>query len=150
MHPSNASAVQRRRTCFGEVDAIPNRVLLFAMPPLLQDILELLLRDVPGVELLVDAPGTSLTTAASATSADVVIAEESAASPEAVCALLELRPHTRALAVAHDGRTGVLYELRPHRRVIGDLSPEALRAGIGPRVPYPQDAFSDFSPRAAP
>lgn len=131
------------------VVSTPDRVLLFAIPPLLRDILDRLLRDVPGVNLLISVPGTTMSGAAIASEADVVIAEESVASPGAVCAMLERRPHTRALAVSHDGRTGVLYELRPHRHAIGDLSTEALLAGIATQAPCLQ-LLSEPSARPTP
>ena len=126
-----------------------NRVLLFAIPPLLRDILDQLLSDVPGVDLVIAATEGSMSGAAIVGEADVVIADESVASPDAVCALLERRPRTRALAVSHDGRTGVLYELRPQRRAIGELSIESLLAGIARPASCPQ-LLSEPSPRPAP
>jgi hypothetical protein len=134
----------------GAVAAKPNRVLLFAMPPLLRDILASLLADLPGIELLQRAHRGSLLDAAIATDADVVIAEESTASPEEVGDLLELRPLTRALAVAHDGRAGVLYELRPHRHVIGELSVDSVLAAMTPRLPIPQQLLFEPSTRPTP
>jgi hypothetical protein len=127
----------------------PNRVLLFAMPPLLHDIFDRLLSDVPGVQLIAGARDATLSGAAIAARADVVIAEESAASADEVCALLQHRPRTRALAVSHDGRTGVLYELRPQRFPIGDLSLDVVLAGIAPRASC-QQLLREPSPRPTP
>jgi hypothetical protein len=121
------------------------------MPPLLRDILEQLLRGTPGVELL---PGnmiaTSLVEAAELADADIVIADEAAAQPDDVCALLELRPSTRALSVAHDGRTGVLFELRPHRHLIGDLSADAIRHAVRLGPPCAERLQPDRPPRQVP
>jgi uncharacterized NAD(P)/FAD-binding protein YdhS len=109
----------------------PRRVLLLAMPPLLHDIFDQLLRDVPGVTLVAaDTSAPSLADAAMRADADVVIAGEQATEPDQVCALLQRHPHARMLSVTHDGRSGVLVELRPHRHVIGDLSPEAVLAAV--------------------
>jgi hypothetical protein len=134
----------------GVVTAKPSRVLLFAMPPLLRDILARLLADLPDTQLLPGAQRGGLKDATIAADADVVIAEESAASPEEVGVLLELRPLTRALAVSHDGRAGVLYELRPHRHVIGELSVDSVVAAIGPRRSLPQQLLFETSTRPTP
>lgn len=40
--------------------------------------------------------------------------------------LLLRRPRLKVLAIAHDGRTGSLYELRPRRVPLGELSADTL------------------------
>ncbi|HEX8159630.1 MAG TPA: hypothetical protein VF526_19790 [Solirubrobacteraceae bacterium] len=103
----------------------------------MHDIFDQLLSDVPGVALLAaDASAASLADAATRADADIVIAAEHAAQPDEVCRLLQRRPHTRTLSVTHDGRSGVLVELRPHRHVIGDLSPDAVLAALEAERPY--------------
>jgi hypothetical protein len=45
--------------------------------------------------------------------------------------LLLQQPQLKVVAVEDDGRTGVLYELRPQRVPLGELSAAALRNAIG-------------------
>jgi chemotaxis response regulator CheB len=134
----------------GAVAATSSRVLLFAMQPLLRDILQKPLTELPGIELVSHERPGRLADAAIATRADVVIADESAASPEDVGLLLEARPLTRALAVSHDGRSGVLYELRPQRHAIGDLSVESVLAAMTPPPSFPQQLVHESAPRPTP
>ena len=101
------------------------------MPRLLDDILGSLFSDDPGVSVLRCPPGaTSLAEAAAISDADIVIAAEQDARPSDVSALLNGMPQARVLTVTEDGQTGVLYELRPHRRMIGELSGDAVRSAI--------------------
>jgi len=106
-------------------------VLICSVPRLLDDILAALFSEDTGVTVVRCPPGvTSLPDAAALTEADVVIAAEQDAGPREVSALLERVPHVRALAVADDARTGLLYELHPRRRLIDELSAESVRAAI--------------------
>lgn len=121
------------------------------MAPMLHDIFDQLLRGVPGVKLFAgDASATSLVDATVLVNADIVIADEHCTQPDDVCALLERRPHTRALSVTHDGRTGVLFELRPHRHLIGDLSRDAVLAAVSPVRPCAERLEPDRPPRPVP
>ncbi len=107
------------------------RVLIFPMPRLLHDILRHLVSEIPGVETIDCAdPAGGIAEAAVRSRADVVIAEQADAGPEQACALFERMPRSRALAVSHDGQGGVIYELRPQRRAIGELSPNTVRAAV--------------------
>jgi hypothetical protein len=118
------------------------------MPRLLDDIIGSLFRDDAGVVLVSCPPGvTSMVDAAAITDADVVIAAEQDAGPREVSVLLARMPRARALTVADEGRSGVLYELRPYRRTIGELSAANVRSTIhqaGRRA----ELF--FEPRPAP
>jgi hypothetical protein len=101
------------------------------MPRLLNDILGSLFADDAGVALLSCPPGaTSLSGAAAMTDPDVVIAAEHDAGPSEVSSLLQRSPQVRVLTVTDNGRSGILYELRPHRRTIGELSADAVRSTI--------------------
>jgi hypothetical protein len=101
------------------------------MPRLLDDILGSLLRDEAGVAVVHCPPGaSSLAEAAAMTDPDVVIAAEQDTGVSEVSALLKRHPQACALTVSDDGHSGVLYELRPHRRAIGELSAEAVRSTI--------------------
>lgn len=126
------------------------RVLIFSMPRLLDDILGSFFSDDAGVTVMSCPPGvTSMADAATMIDADVVIAAERDAGPREISYLLERMPHTRALTVADDGHTGVLYELRPHRRLIGELSADSVRSTIR-QAGRRGEHFFESEPRPAP
>ena len=50
--------------------------------------------------------------------------------PEAGLRLFDEHPSVRVLCVSADGRRTFLYELRPHRVPIGEVSPEELVAAM--------------------
>jgi hypothetical protein len=60
--------------------------------------------------------------------ADVLITGEN--EPGAVLPLLERQPRLKVLAVAHDGESAWLYELRPVLVPMGHLSPASLVAAV--------------------
>lgn len=71
--------------------------------------------------------------AATVTQADadvVVLGLRDAELPSEYAALLDARPQTRLLGVSGDGRRAFLYELRPYRSALGEVSPEALVEAI--------------------
>ena len=78
----------------------------------------------------------SLLMAVGRTAADVVIlglTREEEARAEDVHAydvLLYTYPRLKVLAVTGSGRHAILYELRPHRTALGNVSPEALLAAV--------------------
>jgi DNA-binding NarL/FixJ family response regulator len=62
---------------------------------------------------------------------DVVICGTSTPEePEAPNQLLVRAPHVKVLMLATSGRRAVMYEFRPHRTPLGDVSPESLREAI--------------------
>ncbi|MFC8130900.1 hypothetical protein [Streptomyces sp. NPDC057302] len=61
-------------------------------------------------------------------------ADPSAVPPSLVRLLLD-HPHLRILVVEGDGRTGSLWELRPHRIALGELSPHQLIRAVGEHPP---------------
>jgi hypothetical protein len=104
------------------------------MPRLLNDILDRLLTGAPEVAVLQGPlPGEDVVQAAVRVDADVVIAAERSIADAAICGLLAARARTRLLTISHDGSRGVLYELRPHRKPIGELSREVVLESIRPR-----------------
>jgi hypothetical protein len=121
------------------------------MPRLLHDILRQLLADVDEVEL-VDPPATNagIVETAAQTHADLVIATEADAGPREATSLLARMPTTRALAVSHDGRSGVVYELRPVRRPLGELSAATLRQVVRATTPSFEQLLAEPTPRPAP
>ncbi len=56
----------------------------------------------------------------------VVLALEDSELPEDCGRLLHAHPRMRVLGVASDGRRGFLYELRPLKAPLGELSPQGL------------------------
>jgi hypothetical protein len=85
----------------------------------------------PDIEIA-DGSGepADLIEAAERSGAEFVIAGAGRFAPDEVSALLNLHPGVKVLALSESGRQGLLYELRPHRVPIGDLSPDALLATI--------------------
>lgn len=118
------------------------------MPQLLDHILDSVFADDAEVTLLRAPAGVdSVAEAVTLTEPDVVIVAERRAGPHELDDLLRLAPHAQALTVADDARTAVLYELRPHRRLLGELSPASIRSAVhGAR--RRNDLF--FEPRPAP
>jgi hypothetical protein len=62
--------------------------------------------------------------------ADVLIVGADYANAEAMCDLLEQHPKLKALAVDNGGHSGDLYEWRPQRTHLGELSPDSLLVAI--------------------
>jgi DNA-binding NarL/FixJ family response regulator len=60
----------------------------------------------------------------------VVVGLPDAELPAQYASLLGARPQTRLLGVSGDGRRAFLYELRPHRTALGEVSPQALVEAI--------------------
>jgi hypothetical protein len=127
------------------------RVVIYPMPRLLHDILHQLLGELEGVELVdVSRDAGDLAAAASRAEADVVIAGEADAAPPAVGSLLDQVPRARALVVSHDGSSGVVYELRPVRRPLGELSAATLRQVVRAATPSFELLLAEPIPRPAP
>jgi hypothetical protein len=70
--------------------------------------------------------GGDLAASMRAAAADALIVREDSCDEDEIRGLLVERPGARVLAIAPTGASGSLYELRPHRVHLGDLSPQAL------------------------
>ena len=104
----------------------PTRILLVGTPGLLRDIVRELVASCVGAEvvgLLDDVTG--LSDFVRALEPDVVIVGD-VEDAAAVRAFLARRARPRTLVIARDGTTTFLYELRPFRTDLGELSPEGL------------------------
>jgi hypothetical protein len=106
------------------------RIVLVDMPRLLRDIVRTAatderLRVVREYERPVD-----LLEAVERDGARVVVAGAATHGVEGVGRLLTAHPEVKVLAIGEDGRDTALWELRPHQRRLGELSPAALRAAI--------------------
>ena len=97
------------------------------MPPLLREIVRDAVEREADLELvreLDDAP--DVTDALERDRADFVIVGSDAAATGSVASLVAAQQGMRALELRADGRESVLYELRPHRVPLGEISAEAL------------------------
>ncbi|MEY2394032.1 MAG: hypothetical protein QOF94_377 [Acidobacteriaceae bacterium] len=76
--------------------------------------------------------------AAQSTGADVIlIGQKAKETREQFEELLLRRPRLKVLTIADDGKTGSLYELRPQRIPLGEVSAELLCATIRGPQPLP-------------
>ena len=64
------------------------------------------------------------------TAPDIVIAGQDPAVIVAAERLLERFPRLRVLEVVGDGRSASVYELRPSREFVGDISPDSLLCAV--------------------
>jgi len=80
-------------------------------------------------------PGVNLLAALWAARPDIVILglDDASAGPVSQ-RLLSLWPDLKVMGVSADGRSGCLYELRPHRVPLGDLSAHGLVEAIRQRA----------------
>jgi DNA-binding NarL/FixJ family response regulator len=101
------------------------RVLLLEVPRLLRDILEQAIQVNGECELVKDLDATA--TPGDRMPPDVVIlgltAEEDATI---VPALFARWPHAEVMTVMQQGDAATLYEVRPKRRVLGEMSPNEI------------------------
>ena len=115
-----------------ETDRI--RVVLVEVTGLTRDVVKGILAEAPDIELLGEVSMWNFGGADAPAGADVAILAGSGGSlTERAHELLKLRPLLRILAIGEGGREGSLYELRPHRTPLGELSShvllEAVRTG---------------------
>ena len=108
------------------------RVLLAEMPRILRDVFKQVVADQSDMDVvgeLFDPFGLLL--AAGQTRADVVILGLHNSEFPGICShLLSEYPHIKILGVTEDGRRACLYELRPQKIPVGEVSPEGLLAAI--------------------
>lgn len=101
------------------------------MSPLLREIVrETLVRE-PDLEVVAEhAADVDLSSAVESADADFVIVGSEALAHACVRSVVAADLGVRALELHEDGKEGVLYELRPHRVSLGEISPEALLHAI--------------------
>ncbi len=112
--------------------ATRTRVLLWDMPTMMHDIiLQLLMRE-SGFQVAAPADKTStLLDASKKYRPDVIVTSfgEGGANTAYTDLLLEC-PRVKVLDIRSDGRNGYLYQLRPERKRLGEVSPESLVTAI--------------------
>jgi DNA-binding NarL/FixJ family response regulator len=104
----------------------PTRIVLIDMSPLLREIIREALVPEPDLEVVAEHEGAvDLRAAVERDAADFVIFGDDA-SDDSVRSLVTASGGVRAIEVRSDGRESVLYELRPHRVSLGEISSETL------------------------
>ena len=98
------------------------------MPRVLRDIVVAALVDEPDLEIVGGHGGTLRQTVASSQAVFVIAGADYDFAE--VARVLDERPRLRVLAVAGHGREAFLYELRPTRTPLGEVSPRAIVEAI--------------------
>jgi hypothetical protein len=100
------------------------------MAPLLREIIrEAIVRE-PDLDLVAEHDAADVRAAVEQDDPDFIIVGEDAAAEQDVRSLVGARRGLRALEVQSDGRESVLYELRPHRIPLGEISADTLVRAI--------------------
>lgn len=126
----------------------PVRVLLLEMPQLLRGLLEHAVQTHSDCTLLSDARPTLDILLQPAPPPDVVIVGLATASDAPIVPALFARwPEAQIMTVSSSGEGGVVYEMRPHQRILGEMSPaeivetlwDAVRQRRGPVKQHGRD-----------
>ena len=97
------------------------------MPLLLREIVRETLAREPDLDIVAEHDASAdLRAAVERDGAHFVIVGSEATADAAVHSLVAADLGVRALEVQSDGKESVLYELRPHRVPLGEISPETL------------------------
>jgi DNA-binding NarL/FixJ family response regulator len=100
------------------------------MSPLLREIVrEIIVRE-PDLEIVAEHESADVGEAVQRDDPDFVIVGPEAATDERVRSLVGAGLGLRALEVRSDGKESVLYELRPHRIALGEISSDTLLRAI--------------------
>jgi DNA-binding NarL/FixJ family response regulator len=103
------------------------RIVLIDMSPLLREIVRETLAREPDLLVVGEhEAGVDVAATVERDEADFVIVGSEATASAGVSSLVGGGRRLRALELHDDGREGVLYELRPHRVSLGEISPGAL------------------------
>jgi DNA-binding NarL/FixJ family response regulator len=101
------------------------RIVLIDMPPLLRDVVRNAIAGQPDLDVVAERSVADLGAAVEEDDPDFVIVGTGSASAS-VRAVVRPRGGVRVLELHSDGRESVLYELRPHRVSLGEISSETL------------------------
>ena len=121
----------------------PVRILLVAIPPMLEDVVRQVVAEQTDMEIVGEvAGGVDVLLDAGQTGAELVIVVLGDSELPGVCShLLDEYPHIKVLGLTRDGRSAFVYESRPQTVVSGEVSVQGLRNMI-------RSAFSSkFLPR---
>jgi DNA-binding NarL/FixJ family response regulator len=108
------------------------RRILVLGPPFLRSLVQEIVADADDVEVVgeLDGDGELLEAAVRTDAGFVIVAVGDPASSEVQLDLLAHRPLTKVLALAGEGRDAVLWELRPERALLGEISSDRLLSAI--------------------
>ncbi len=103
------------------------RIVLIDMSPLIREIVREALAREPDLDLVAEhGADVDVRAAIERDDADFVIVGSDATAHAAVRSVVAADRGFRALELHADGKESVLYELRPHRVSLGEISPETL------------------------
>jgi DNA-binding NarL/FixJ family response regulator len=104
------------------------RIVLVDMPPLLREIVRDTLAREPDLDVVAEHEAdVDVRGAVGETDVDfLIVGAEATTARMGVASLVGAQRGIRAIEVQSDGRESVLYELRPHRVSLGEMSPETL------------------------
>jgi len=106
-------------------------ILLLDMPRMLAGLVRAAVARDETLEVVGDVTEEQAAAAIAATHADLVIVGGGSAMPPLSCrAMFDVQPHLTVLAMIGNGREGTIWELAPHRIVLGELSPDILLAAM--------------------
>ena len=108
----------------------PSKIVLVDLPRITREIIEQAVGAEPDMQTVDDlADAASLPEAIARSEPDFVISGRDYEFAE-VCSILNRRPRLRMLVVVEDGREATLYELRPTRTPLGEVSPQTIVEAI--------------------
>lgn len=103
------------------------RVLIGGVPQLLHEIIAATLSAEKGIRVVSAAPGETVLDVLARTPVDAVVVDLAGPyGPAEIDEILAVHPRLRLFGIADGGRSGFLFELRPHREALGELSPRQL------------------------
>lgn len=102
------------------------------------DLLEHVVAKDPALSVVGTSDDANLATEARRTRADVlVVAQKAPDERDGLASLLHSRPRMKVVTIVASGESGALYELRPHRTAITEITTQSLSEAIrdppGPR-----------------
>ncbi len=120
------SPCRSRARCEGSLDEI--RILLVNIQGILGDVIKSVLRTCQDMTVVSDSlDSADVQALVDRTGADVVVCQfDDDAAAEVANGMFARHRRVKVIAVRDDGRRAVLWELRPQRSVLGDLSPALL------------------------
>jgi chemotaxis response regulator CheB len=104
------------------------RIVLVDMPPLLREIVRDTLAREPDLDVVAEHESdVDVRSAVGETDVDfLIVGAEATTARMGVASVVGAQRGIRAIEVQSDGKESVLYELRPHRVSLGEMSPETL------------------------
>jgi DNA-binding NarL/FixJ family response regulator len=106
---------------------VHTRIVLIGISPLLHEIVRDALSEAPDLDLVAEhEAAVDVGEAVARDRPDFVILGSQGDVEESVRSLVAANRGVRALEIRSDGRESVLYELRPHRVSLGEISTDKL------------------------